>query len=107
MAMRTAFLGERGLRRGVAVDDQARHRVVLRQVAVGGQRLQRPQAARPGGDPELGLAARHDHEVLEEPVGADRGGELGVGLHPCRVGGRGAHVALVDAQLVEGDEPRL
>ena len=99
-------LGQRGLDRGVPVDDEARHGVVLRDRLVGGERLQRPQAPRAGRNPEEGLAARHDDEVLEEPVGLDRGDEFGVGLGPGGVAGGRAHVALVDAQLVQRNEPR-
>ena len=100
-------LGERGLGGGIAVDQQARDGEVRREVLLRGQRLQRAQAARSGGDAVLGLAAGHDDEVLQEAVGLDRGCEFGVGPDPGGVGGRGAHVALVDAQLVEGDQPRL
>ena len=64
-------LGQRGLDRGLPVDDEARHGVVLRDRLVGGERLQRPQAPRARRDAEEGLAARHDDEVLEEPVGLD------------------------------------
>ena len=80
-------LGERGLGGGVAVDDEARHRVVLGDVLVGRERVQGAQSARAGRDAEQRLAARGDDEVLEQPVGADRGDELGVGLGRCRVGG--------------------
>ena len=100
-------LDERGLRGGVAVHQQARYGKVLRDVVLGGQGLQRAQAPRARRDPVQGLAAPHDDEVLEQAVGPDRGDELGVGLDPRGIVGRGAHVALVDAELVEGDEPRL
>ena len=95
-------LGERRLRGGVAVDQQARDRKVLRDVVLGGQRLQRAQAPRARGDPVQGLAARDDDEVLEQPVGSDRGDEFRVGLDPRGILGGRAHVALVDAELVRG-----
>ena len=99
-------LGERGLGRGVVVDHEARHRVVLRDVLLAGESVQRAEPAGAGGDPVEGLGERRHHEVLEQAVGADRGDEFGVGLGRCRVAPVAAYVAVVVAQSVERDELR-